>query len=239
MSTSTGLITVRLGPTRPEYEPEFNDWYDLEHVPQLTALPGFVRTRRYLCETSDIRYLAWYETTDDSIEAGADFQHIVKNPTPWSVRIRKHYENNRERMNFKLMCDVANASATLPAGGAPWMYIVHTDIPDHIIDEYNAWYDKEHLPRCANIPGVLRARRYTSVACTSGNIGPKYLTAYDLTGPDVWESSAAQVARKTPWTEKMRSLFSHTRRALYQRIAPDVEHDQAVNMPRVEVVSSQ
>ena len=235
MSDATGLITVRLGPTRPEYEAEFNDWYDLEHVPQLTALPGFVRTRRYVCEKSDIRYLAWYETVNDTIEAGPDFQRIVKNPTPWSVRIRKLYENNRERMNFKLMRDVANATATLPADGAPWMYIVHTDIPGHIIGEYNAWYDKEHLPRCANIPGVLRARRYTAVSCTAGNIGPQYLTTYELTGPDVWESPAAQLARKTPWTEKMRSLFSNTRRALYQMIAPNVEHDQALKMPRVEV----
>jgi len=235
MSDTHGLITVRLGPTRPEYEAEFNDWYNLEHVPQITALPGFVRTRRYVCEKSDIRYLAWYETADETIEAGADFQHIVAHPTPWSVRMRTLYENNRERMNFKLMCDVANASASLPAAGAPWMYIVHTDIPDHIVDEYNAWYDKEHLPRCANIPGVLRARRYTSVASTSGNIGPKYLTTYELTGPDVWESPAAQVARKTPWTEKMRSLFSNTRRALYQLVAPNVEHEQALTMARVEV----
>jgi hypothetical protein len=234
MSDANGLITVRLHTAR-QYDAEFNDWYKLEHVPQLTALPGFVRTRRYYCEKSDIRYLAWYETADEAIEAGPDFQYIVSHPTPWSLRMRNFYGANRERMNFKLMCDVANASASLPAAGAPWMYIVHTDIPDHIIDEYNAWYDKEHLPRCANIPGVLRARRYTAAACTSGNTGPKYLTAYEMTGPEVWESPAAQVARKTPWTEKMRSLFSNTRRALYQLVAPNVEHAQALNMPRVEV----
>ena len=235
MADANGLITVRLHPVAAENDAEFNDWYNLEHVPQLTALPGFVRTRRYFCDKSDIRYLAWYETTDETIEAGPDFQYIVGHPTPWSVRMRTLYGDNRERMNFKLMCDVANATATLPAAGAPWMYIVHTDIPDHIIDEYNAWYDKEHLPRCANIPGVLRARRYMSVACTSGNIGPKYLTTYEMTGPDVWESPAAQVARKTPWTEKMRSLFSNTRRALYQQVAPNVEHEQALKMPRVSV----
>jgi hypothetical protein len=235
MPQASGLITVRLGPTRPEYEGEFNDWYDLEHVPQLTALPGFVRTRRYFCEKSDIRYLAWYETADETVEAAADFQHIVAHPTPWSLRMRTLYENNRERMNFKLMCDALNSSAGLPAAGAPWMYIVHTDIPDHVVDEYNDWYDKEHLPRCANIPGVLRARRYMSATCTSGNIGPKYLTTYELTGPDVWESPAAQVARKTPWTEKMRALFSNTRRALYRLVALNVEHEQALKMPRVEV----
>jgi len=231
MSPAHGLITVRLH-TPPQYDDEFNDWYNLEHVPQVTALPGFVRTRRYFCESADIRYLAWYETVDENIEAGPHFQRIVTDPTPWSRRMRNLYGNNRERMNFKLMCDVGAA----PAPDAPWMYIVHTDIPDHIVDEYNAWYDKEHLPRCVGIPGVLRARRYAAAACTSGNSSPKYLTAYELTGPDVWESPAALAARKTPWTEKMRSLFSNTRRALYKLVAPSVTHEQAVKMQRLTVI---
>lgn len=232
MSTQAGgLITVRLD-VAAEHDAEFNDWYALEHVPQLTAMPGFARTRRYFSDTSDIRYLAWYETTDETIEAGKDFQHIVANPTPWSLRMRKLYGDKRERMNFRLMCEVGQTSFP----DAPWMYIVHTDIPDHIVDEYNTWYDSEHLPRCAGIPGVLRARRYMSTGILGGSSnGPKYLTAYELTGPDVWESPAALQARKTPWTEKMRSLFSNIRRALYKLVAPTVSHEQALAQQRVSV----
>lgn len=225
MTQAQGLITVRLDVSTKD-EDEFNDWYTLEHVPQLTAMPGFVRTRRYFCEKTDIRYLAWYETADETVEAAKDFQHIVANPTPWSLRMRKLYGKQRERMNFKLMCEVGGTPVD-----APWMYIVHTDIPDHIIDEYNAWYDKEHLPRCAGIPGVLRARRYMSTGIAGGsNLNPRYLTAYELAGPDVWESPAAQLARKTPWTEKMRSLFSNTRRVLYHLISPALEHGDAVRL---------
>jgi hypothetical protein len=233
---ATGLITVRLD-VAPEHDAEFNDWYRLEHVPQLTALPGFVRTRRYFCEqwnsdSADIRYLAWYETADETVEGGPDFQHIVANPTPWSQRMRTLYGDKRERMNFRLMREVGRTDF----GDAPWIYIVHTDIPDHIVDEYNAWYDSEHLPRCAAIPGVLRARRYMSTGILGGGSdGPKYLTAYEMTGPDVWESPAALQARKTPWTEKMRSLFSNTRRALYRLIAPAVSHEQAASQKRISV----
>ena len=228
---ATGLITVRLD-VAPEYDAEFNDWYRLEHVSQLTALPGFVRTRRYFCESADIRYLAWYETVDETVEAGSDFQHIVSSPTPWSQRMRTLYGDQRERMNFRLMREVGRTDF----GDAPWMYIVHTDIPDHIVDEYNAWYDSEHLPRCAAIPGVLRARRYMSTGIRGGTSdGPKYLTAYEMTGPDVWESPAALQARKTPWTEKMRSLFSNTRRALYRLIAPAVGHEQAASQKRISI----
>jgi len=217
-----GLVTVRLDVAQPQEE-EFNAWYDTEHVPQVTALPGFVRTRRYFCKSADIRYLAWYETRDLRVEGEDAFRALIANPTPWSRRMRGLYGERRERMNFALMCEVG----AVPAADAPWMYIVHTDIPDHIVAEYNAWYDSEHLPRCVGIPGVLRARRYTASVCTSGDQGPKYLTAYELTGPDVWESPAALQARKTPWTEKMRSLFSNTRRALYQLVAPSVTQAEA------------
>jgi hypothetical protein len=136
-------------------------------------------------------------------------------------------------MNFQLMCEVGSA----PSPDAPWMYIVHTDIPDYIVDEYNAWYDQEHLPRCVGIPGVLRARRFASTGILGGGSnGPRYLTAYELTGPDVWDSPAALQARKTPWTEKMRSLFSNTRRGLYELVAPSVSHEQALDKPRVSVI---
>lgn len=231
MSPANGLITVQLQ-TAPEREEEFNAWYNTEHIPQVVALSGIVRARRYQCDTAKIKYLAWYETADEHVEAGPHFQCIVEHPTEWSQRMRTLYGDKRERMNFKLMCEVANTSNTGPVTDAPWMYIVHTDIPDHIVDEYNAWYDKEHLPRCANIPGVLRARRYMAAVCTSGTVNPKYLTAYEMTGNDVWESPAAQAARKTPWTEKMRSLFSNTRRGYFQLIAPTVTHEQALKINR-------
>ena len=58
MSQANGLITVRLH-TNVRYDEEFNDWYKLEHIPQVVALPGMVRARRYFCDSAGLRYLAW------------------------------------------------------------------------------------------------------------------------------------------------------------------------------------
>jgi len=217
MADAAGLITVWLH-VPPEREDELNDWYDCEHLKQVTALPGFVRARRYSVDDAPLKYLAWYETADEHVEPAADFQVIVEHPTPWSKRMRTLYGENRERMNFRLMRDVGRVSAT----DAPWLYIVHTDIPDDIVDEYNTWYDEEHLPRLVTVPGVVRARRYTA---TSGN--PRYLTAYELTDPDAFESQDGLKARKTPWTAKMRSLFHNTRRRMCRLVAPSITHEQA------------
>lgn len=91
----------------------------------------------------------------------------------------------------------------------PFVYLVHTDIAPDLLEEYNAWYGQEHLPRLVTVPGILRARRFTA---TSG--APQFLTAYDLTDRDAFESPAGLVARKTPWTERMRSQFTNTRRIM-------------------------
>lgn len=218
-SAAAGLITVWLD-VPPEREEELNDWYNLEHLDQVVALPGFVRARRYRVEDAPLKYLAWYETVDEKVEPGPDFQTIVDKPSPWSQRMRKLYGENRERMNFRLMRDVGE----VPKTDTPWLYIVHTDIPDDIVDEYNEWYDKEHLPRLVTVPGVVRARRYTAVA---GN--PRYLTAYELTDKDAFESPEGLKARKTPWTAKMRSLFHNTRRRMGRLVLPSVSNEQARN----------
>lgn len=114
--------------------------------------------------------------------------------------------SSAEIFTFELARDVGVISASR----APWLYIVHTDIPPDIVDDYNAWYDKEHLPRLVGVPGVERARRYIA----HGSMSPRYLTAYDLTIKDAFESPPGLQARKTAWTEKMRSLFKNTRRKM-------------------------
>jgi hypothetical protein len=214
MSVAKGLMTAWTH-IAPEHEAEFNQWYDGEHVPQIVALPGFVRGRRYVVEGAKPKYLAWYDTGDENAGSGPDLQRAIDNPTH-SWRRFAALLQHRERMSFRLMRDVGDNQRD----DAPWLYIVHTDIPDGIADEYNEWYDREHLPRLVTVPGVLRARRYNRAF----GAGPQYLTAYELTAPAVWESPAAHHARKTQWTDKMRSLFQNTRRSMCKLILPVVGH---------------
>ena len=50
-------------------------------------------------------------------------------------------------------------------------------------DEFNAWYDHEHIPERAAVPGFLSAVRYV---CRSGF--PRYLAVYDLENVGVLQS---------------------------------------------------
>jgi hypothetical protein len=81
--------------------------------------------------------------------------------------------------------------------------------------KFNDWYDNEHMPAQAEVPGVLRARRYVAV---SGS--PLSLSAFELTHREVFESPAWLEARQTPRTERIRKLFTNGRRIMYRLILP-------------------
>lgn len=43
------------------------------------------------------------------------------------------------------------------------LLMVWTDIDAEFEPEFNRWYDEEHLPRLAQIPGFLSAGRYSAL----------------------------------------------------------------------------
>ena len=58
-----GFLMVSMEPT-PAYDEEFNDWYDMEHIPERTAIPGFESGRRYVCLNGWPRYLSMYDLSE-------------------------------------------------------------------------------------------------------------------------------------------------------------------------------
>jgi hypothetical protein len=75
--------------------------------------------------------------------------------------------------------------------------------PQNLEDEFNAWYDTEHLPERLAVPGITSAKRFV---CLSGH--PRYLAMYDLERPEVMDSpDYLKVAHgnSSPWTKRVTS----------------------------------
>jgi hypothetical protein len=97
--------------------------------------------------------------------------------------------------------------------------LVYTDLADEKHDEeFNAWYDTQHLPQLLAIPGVLDAARYVAVKG-----GPKYLAAYELESPDVVQSAAWADRPIPPWDRRMspRVIGKNFTRVVGEQIFPD------------------
>ena len=77
----------------PAAEPEFNEWYNAEHLPQLGAVPGVLCARRYHSPEADRerQYLALYHMTNLDV-ARSDAWKKAAN-TPWTERMRLHFRD--------------------------------------------------------------------------------------------------------------------------------------------------
>jgi hypothetical protein len=185
----------------PEHEKEFNHWYDDEHVPERMALPGFLGARRYTALNGSPKYIAIYELNDLGALYSPEYENVRTNRTPLTARVTGFVTANIRR-EFEQVALLGG-----PAEPAPYSLFVQLEtLPEHEA-ELNEWYDKEHLAALAGVPGVLGARRYRS---KEGS--PKYLAIYDYASPDIGESDAWQRAADTPWTLKIRPLFTKRER---------------------------
>lgn len=85
--TAGGGLLVNAMSAAPEGEAEFNRWYDEEHIPALSAVPGTLLARRFV-STNGCRqkYLALYHLESPDVVKTAAWARAVE--TPWTVKIR-------------------------------------------------------------------------------------------------------------------------------------------------------
>ena len=97
------------------------------------------------------------------------------------------------------------------------LMMVWVDVPSEHEDEFNHWYNEEHLPELLAVPGVLNAARYEAVMS-----GPKHLACYELQSPSVVETDAFTNRKPTEWAQKIgpRVIGSNLINNVYEMIHP-------------------
>ena len=81
------------------------------------------------------------------------------------------------------------------------LLLTMTEPPPDMDEEFNAWYDTEHLPERLAITGFRSARRW--VADVPPGTG-RYLATYELDAPGVLQSTEylTRFEAATPWTRR-------------------------------------
>ena len=94
-----------------------------------------------------------------------------------------------------------------------------TEPPANMEEEFNAWYDCEHLPERLSIPGFRSARRWVA----DGKPGEgKYLATYELESPAVLASPAylSFFEKPTPWSQRCLGKALVFRRWACEQVEP-------------------
>jgi hypothetical protein len=180
-------------------EDEFQDWYDHEHVPERARVPGFLTLQRWIGAEDPKISVATYDLQTADVLQSPQYRAIAgENLSPWSVRV---IGKCRRLLRFEGEQILSGSRVSPQNAGGLLMFAMNVE-PDAESD-FNDWYDNEHVPNLAAVPGVLCARRFRATQSTH-----KYLALYHLESPEVTTSAGWKKAALTPWTERVRP---HTR----------------------------
>lgn len=99
------------------------------------------------------------------------------------------------------------------------IFLVYTDIDAKHEEEFNAWYNTEHLPELLSLPGILDAARYVAYKGV-----PRYLAVYELESAEALKSAEFQKwrANPSPWSRRISPtvIGKNLSRTIGQQIFP-------------------
>jgi hypothetical protein len=184
----------------PAQADEFHDWYDLEHVPERLRVPGFLNAERWIGEDNPKIAVATYDLESLAVLQSAAYKAIgYDNASVWTKRI-----TGIAKRLLRFTGEQVRPGDAVAPSGAGGLLAVAMNVDPAAEHEFNEWYNTEHLPQLGAVPGVLRARRFSS---SGADRERQYLALYHLTGPEVPRSEAWKKAADTPWTQRMRPHF--------------------------------
>jgi len=188
------LLAVYVG-IPSDIEEEFNKWYNTQHVPERIAIAGFQSAARYVSLEGTPKYMAFYELDNASVLETPAYKRLGENPSDWDKRILSNMQvEARTVYECIFTCGEAGAQH------APYLLSIRLDIAPEVENDFNEWYNIDHLPKLAAVPGVHGARRYRKL---SGN-GTTYLALYEFDNAQVRSTEAWAQAANTEWTKKIR-----------------------------------
>ena len=195
---------------------EFHDWYDLEHLPERQALPGFGRCDRWISVDNPKHAIATYDLESVSVLRSESYLAIAyDNLTVWSKRVGAMCDR---LLRFEGIQILPGAAAAPEAAGA--LLLNAMNVEPGAEDDFNAWYDEEHIPALSQVPGTLAARRYR-IGDDPGATH-RYVAIYHLESPEVATSDAWKQAIDTVWSARIRPAFRDRLRILARKYQRDV-----------------
>ncbi|GAB5467226.1 MAG: hypothetical protein Kilf2KO_02560 [Rhodospirillales bacterium] len=97
--------------------------------------------------------------------------------------------------------------------------LIWNDCAPEALADYERWYQEEHLPERAGIPGYRCGARYEALDLEADS--QRFFTLYETASPEVFASPAylTRLANPTPWTQRVMPAFSRMNRTVCRQVA--------------------
>jgi hypothetical protein len=191
-------------------EDEFHDWYDTEHLPERQRLPGFLLCQRWIGMQDPKVSIAAYDLDDVGVLQSPGYLAIAGTKlSPWSKRVTSRVERLMRFEGEQIL-----PGDRLPPSEAGGFLLNAMNVEPAFEAEFNDWYDNEHVPALAAVPGVLCARRFRAISANR-----RYVALYHLVSPEVQATDAWRSAADSEWTRRLRPHFRDHLRVVCRRYA--------------------
>ncbi|KAF9809053.1 hypothetical protein IEO21_07590 [Rhodonia placenta] len=202
---------------------EYNDWYNNEHIPLRVDTPAFLSwTRWKAADGEKPAYGASYDLESYAATKQAPYTTLAETRSDREKDILRRLQL-MDRRHYELYEGLAPPPSALydPATPAPYVVFVSVETPPEHEEELNKWYDEEHIPMLAKVPGWVRSRRFVLADCNQmgqeaqkKEMPGKYLAVAEWASLDAFETEEFKAVLGTPWAAKIMAKVALKERRL-------------------------
>jgi len=187
-----------------------SDWYDNEHAPARLTVPGFTNAIRYKATDSITpSWLAIYDLNSPSVAFSEPYKALAAKASDRERRLIPQLAtlNRRIYESYSVKVNPQNPPNVLPGN---FITVITMLVKPELEEEFNRWYEEEHMSDLGKVPGWYRGRRYKLISSVElANLGNNekpthnYLAIHEWandTYPDTPEFAATLT---NPWTTRI------------------------------------
>ncbi|KAG6888046.1 hypothetical protein C0995_010907 [Termitomyces sp. Mi166 len=226
LESPKGLIFVTSEPG-PVPEAEFNDWYDDEHIPPRLGVPGILSSTRYKAVDSlTPSWLALYDITSPDVAQSPEYKSLGPNASRREKQIMSGLGSINRRV-YKLLISYIHPNTKLASLPSQYVFVVHMRVGTHGDEDFNRWYNEEHMVLLSRVPGWLCGKRYKLMESVSRGIKIEpsedeepytdYLAIHELESHGFMGLPEFNAAIKTPWRERIMKSVIFSELRLFER----------------------
>jgi hypothetical protein len=182
------------------YETEFNDWYDQEHIPLRMCVPGFRSAQRYIAPGTR-HYLAIYEMESASVLQSPPYQEVKNNPSERTRRMLRSVGGFTRYIGDQIGVQIKQTLPEIEPIDAEYVYAVFFAVPRERQEEFNDWYERDHVPTLLECKDWLMVRRFRIIEGEPEKWS--HLALHHLCNSGALSSPERERARASPWRARL------------------------------------
>ncbi|KAK4634551.1 3-oxoadipate enol-lactonase 2 [Fulvia fulva] len=207
-----GYLAVAIQPGWNTDEAIFHDWYNTEHGPLRLRLPFIQTGDRY--KATDQQTPEWsavYDVSDLSWLQKRIYTRLREERSLREKAVMSTFES-LDRKIYSLISTRGEYNGPPAVTRAVSLRVNEADL-----DEFNRWYEEEHIDMLSKVPGWLRTRRFRMQLGSLQGMPPsgqvEILAVHDFSKGDALDGAEWKAATSTPWRNKMieKALWRHSR----------------------------